>query len=379
MRYKPLLNFLIIGLSSFASSPARAYNEDVHYGATFVLALTLGMKWEQALTVSSANQAVDQSLFTKPTEHAVWKSPTGAKEPSQRNFGPLSLGLSLQDYVFHCFSPEPDTRGERHARVMENLERLEKRADTLIEMSKTSDDAADKSRALVAIGIYLHCQQDSWSHSGYGGNPLGHVYDDLAWKSPDDTSQYPRLTTKALWETAAKLKMFTIRLGRKTTDVSDVELAELFKALTDSDSPDRQTCNRKISEYWLRKIADSHPSVDVPPMARNELAYTYRIKSKVHLFTIDDRGILQQDSPFPEGFVNWKCQLRFQTAFSEIAASYKTTTEHSEGITIVTEWVDPVTLSLLSLPPQRTPSLEVTIFAQPTFSKDNGDYDLFKE
>ena len=31
--------------------------------------------------------------------------------------------------------------------------------------------------ALIAIGIYLPCLQDSWSHSGYGAEPLGHVKD----------------------------------------------------------------------------------------------------------------------------------------------------------------------------------------------------------
>src|SRR5262249_42867832 len=147
-----------------------AYNEDVHYGATFVLALAVGMDWDQARTIASADQEVDQNIFTKPTEYAAVSSPIRPREPIAKIFGPLSLGLSLQDYVFHCFSPVQDVRGQPNAMVIENLGRLEKRANDLIETSKASNDLRDRFRALVAIGIYLHCQQDSWAHSGYGGN-----------------------------------------------------------------------------------------------------------------------------------------------------------------------------------------------------------------
>jgi hypothetical protein len=113
---------------------------------------------------------------------------------------------------------------------------------------------------------------------------------------------------------------------------------------------------------------------------RKELAYTYSIMPQVHKFTADLGGPgLRQDSPLPTGFVNWQCQLLFETVFPEIAAANKHSVQSLATITIVTEWADPVTLSLLRLPRQKAPSLEVTIFAEPTFRKRDQTYDLLSE
>src|ERR1700675_2740533 len=76
---------------------AKAFDEDLHYNVTFVLALSIGFSWDQALTIASADQAVDQNLFTKPTEQVAWRSPPGKKEYAQHNpipLVPLTLGLS---------------------------------------------------------------------------------------------------------------------------------------------------------------------------------------------------------------------------------------------------------------------------------------------
>ena len=108
----PISSSLLLPLLNWPIA-AKAFDEDLHYNITLVLALSVGFSWEQALTIASADQAVDQNLFTKPTEQIAWNSPPGKNEYAQHTpipMVPLTLGLSLQDYYFHCFSPEKDTR-----------------------------------------------------------------------------------------------------------------------------------------------------------------------------------------------------------------------------------------------------------------------------
>jgi hypothetical protein len=367
MRY-PVIASMCIALSALTPRLACAYHQDVHYGATFVLAMAVGMDWEQAHTVASANEAVDQNLFTKPTQYAGLSSPLSPKEPIQHDVGPVSLGLSLQDYVFHCFSPEKDIRGQRSAAVIQNLERLENGANALIDASKASDDSTDRFRALVAVGIYLHCQQDSWSHSGYGGNPLGHIYDDLASKSPDDTWRYPDLTVRALTETVEKLKLFNVRLAGSNANTSVVKFAELFKALTVRplratlpndfiDVPDRLSCHSKIFEYWLGKTVDALS-------LRNGKLYT--IDSEVSYATGGGPSSGPSNLIVIKSSKEKECNLLFKTAFPEIEAAYRMKMDPSNGMGVsITEWVSPVNLSLISLPPQEPIILEVTISASP--------------
>jgi hypothetical protein len=197
---------LVLLLSSLPIA-TKAFDEDLHYNVTFVLALSFGFSWEQALTIASADQAVDQNLFTKPTEQVAWKSPPGKNEHAQHTpipLVPLALGLSLQDYYFHCFSPEKDTRGDPHPLVVRHLEELEKQAADLADLSLKTKEAKDEQSALITLGIYLHCQQDSWSHSGYGADPKGHIDDTRNDISPDDTPRYPKNTTSALHDSIKK-------------------------------------------------------------------------------------------------------------------------------------------------------------------------------
>jgi hypothetical protein len=372
MRSRLLASFLILALANVTVTSARAYNEDLHYYVTFVLAVTLGMEWDQALAVASATQAVDQNLFTKPTEHAAWKSPTGHNDPEQQTLGPLplSLGLSLQDYFFHCFSRERgDTRGQPHATVIEHLNGLEKRAVTLIDEGNTSNDANDKSRALIAIGIYLHCQQDSLSHSGYGGDPMGHVWAEVFSRSPDDTQRYPDNTKKALVQTVEKLRAFVAQLGRNITDVSDAELAVLFRGLSEGpDVPDRPLCNKKIIEYWFRKMADLHP-IDVSASRLHEQSYTYTV-GQWYRETVDrSSGDIKRDIYA----TSLQCLPLLKAIFPEINdAYYKPIRQTLYNITMGSDLAD---LSLLAVPPGKFPSFAVTIFAEPTFRKQPGVYD----
>jgi hypothetical protein len=200
-----------------ANFPAKAYDEDVHYDATFALALALGMSWDEALTVASAAQAIDENRFTEPTLVT----------------GLYYVNLSLQDFAFHCFSPERDKPGERNAKVLDNMEGLAGKAMQRIAESLRTNNAQDKVRALVAIGVYLHCQQDSWSHSGYGATYTGHSFENAIGQSPDHTARNIKLTLNAVNESAAKLKEFILALGIRLRDLPQANIDELGAGLTE--------------------------------------------------------------------------------------------------------------------------------------------------
>jgi len=369
MRFRLLKRFLVLAFSTFAAIPANAYNEDVHYQATFVLAVSLGMTLEQALTIASANQAVDENLFTKPTEQ-VGTSPSGRNEPDQKRilFLPVYIGLSLQDYYFHCFSPEKDIRGQPHVAVSKHLETLETKAMALIDRGRKSDDPKDKSSALIAIGVYLHCLQDSWSHSGYGGNPMGHVRDNLEFNSPDDTHRYPENTKGALVQTVDKLIAFAAMLGRETTGVSNEDISLIFRGLTEAPNIFfRETCNKDILEYWLRKMVDLHPSIDGKLLRRYDMRVISQIEKRTVNIERGDKYELLHDVG---------CSPLFEIVFPEIIAAYKLDIIR---LLNVSESTLAATLSALRLPTKRLPLLEVRIAADPTFRQQPDVYDIFRQ
>ena len=366
---------ITFGLVCTTCATSHAYNEDIHYDATFVLAVALGFGWEQARAVASADQAVDHNLFTKPTEHVAWKSPATKKEVRQLEAFGLSLGLSLQDYVFHCFSPYADRRGERHKLVLDNLHQLETRALTLIEKRNASRETEDEIRALVAVGVYLHCQQDSWSHSGYGDNPLGHAIDNFTGDSPDDPEMYPDITKKALAETVEKLKAFLARLEIPQQHVSNEELARLFEGLTRGPpGPDGRWCHSKMSEYWLKKRIDAHPLLDASRVQSN--VYSFTIGPFVQETTVEDGKFQTRTEDHPNS-KDRRCQLVFEKTFpEEMKAAYKFTNYNFYTTHTFIERFD---LTSLRLPAPRPPLLTVDIFANPGFTKRTNGYDLWQD
>ena len=369
---------ITFGLGCIVYAPAHAYNDDIHYEATFVLAVALGFGWDRSLVVASANQAVDQNVFTKPTEHLAWKSPVAANEVRQLELLGLSMGLSLQDYVFHCFSPNSDRRGERHQLVLDNMDRLEKSALASIEKRNASGRAEDELKALVAIGVYLHCQQDSWSHSGYGGNPLGHTIDNAKQSSPDDTGRYPEITKRALAETLEKLKVFVTQLGIPVENVSNEELAQLFTGLTGGRLTASRSCNSKISEYWLKKRIDAHPSSDTLRVVQSN-TYTFTITSIVTKQGPGKDGRWRSIRSASNVLVDVSCQEIFLEAFPEIKSAHRVTHQVIGTNYIATEWADPVTLAFLRLPSPKPPLLKVDISVSPTFTKEHNGYDPWRD
>jgi hypothetical protein len=235
-------------------------------------------------------------------------------------------------------------------------------------------EPADEQSALIALGIYLHCEQDSWSHSGYGADPLGHTKDNIRGVSPDDTPRYPDNTTGALHDSIKKLKAFATRLDRRLSDVGDAETDVLIKGLlAEPDTANREECNKRIADYWLRKIADAHPSIDVPPSRRAQIAYSYTIGELTRETSDLPRKPLKIDRV---ATLNAACIALFEKAFPEVLSQYDYKRYPMLHITEVSNLAE---LSMLRVPPKRSPLLEVTISVSPTFKKQPDSYDIFEK
>jgi hypothetical protein len=259
----PPFRLLLAVLWSFTLAPSVAYafQRDVHFDATFAIAIAVGFSWDDAGVIASATQGIDENLDTQPSISVI-----EAAKPDRnanRSLSELSLAIAgveahlpMQDYLFHCFSRNRDQRGLRNADVLERLEILQDKAERAIDAALRGS-AANKTRALIDIGVYLHCMQDSWSHSGYGSEPFGHVKDRT---DPDNPSKNPMMARNALHETAERLLGFWQRLrgiAKQELDSRTTEsLATLLNgytsvASTQLSDDSRVQCNRTIVEHWL--------------------------------------------------------------------------------------------------------------------------------
>ena len=61
---KTLLIFLPLLCSVGFAPLSYAYERDIHYSATFAIAVAVGWKWEEAQIIASADQGVDENKLT---------------------------------------------------------------------------------------------------------------------------------------------------------------------------------------------------------------------------------------------------------------------------------------------------------------------------
>ncbi len=283
-RVRTVLSCVVATAGMLASGGAVAFQRDVHFDATFALALVTGWSWSDAGVIASANQGIDENLDTQPSVSVIEAASDPARTASFTSSALRLVGLDthlpMQDYLFHCFSRSPDAKGQRNRDVLDRMAELQTDADRRIDQALLGS-AGDKTRALLAIGIYLHCQQDSWSHSGYGGEPFGHVKDGT---DPDNPSKNPAMAGRALEESVRQLYRFRARMERHTEGTPDVRARALLEALLRGyatqitsrlDDDSRVRCNKRIVEHALfDSQADARAAVggDLHSMVRqNEL------------------------------------------------------------------------------------------------------------
>jgi hypothetical protein len=235
-----------------AVSTAQAYEADIHYSTTYVLARAVGWSEADARIIASANEGVDQNEAT-----------VAALE--MEGFATGSLRQAEKNFRFHCFSATPGEGGRIAADVREVM------AGRFAGVPQHAHDARGNTRRLIALGVALHCQQDAHAHVDFGGscgahpgNCFGHTHqnflDQVAFRllgkhhfNPD----HPAVAGEHLLETLVGTmhELSARRPGGAARHIPERELMTLSNALRASgiELPDdlRMECNRHIAGQWL--------------------------------------------------------------------------------------------------------------------------------
>lgn len=256
---------IAFALSVLVYAPVNAAEEHFHYQITFLVTLAVGWSWEEAHLIASANLAVDENEET-----------IASLEITGRSWLPH---ISPKGLRFHCFSASNDRRASRnHTRnpdVLDNLASLETRAHTAIDQARRSQNPSAISEALIAIGVYLHCQQDSWFHSGFGGRWDGHALANffamlLKRPDPDQAAARPIKTERAVDEMLEKLMRFRRRWGGPLTALSPDDLALLKQLLTHwlttkMTKRERMACDQRLAGQWLHQLLSKKDQLSLAP------------------------------------------------------------------------------------------------------------------
>jgi hypothetical protein len=247
-------------ISLLSMRPAQAYEADIHFSTTYVLARAVGWSKADALTIASANQGVDENQDTV----AALEVDT-APSPSVAGHVKSTLRQAEKNLRFHCFSRTPGQAGRIAADVREVISRH------FAGVPDHDEDLRRKTRRLVALGVGLHCQQDAHSHAGFGGtcgpypgSCYGHTHqtllDQVAFRllgkhyfDPDHPGVSGQWLLEALQGTVRELAAH--RPKGSSHSIRSGELVALSDALRGSglELPDevRRECNRYIAGKWL--------------------------------------------------------------------------------------------------------------------------------
>lgn len=224
-----------------------AFEIDIHYDSTYVLARVAGWSSEQARIIASANQGMDENFTTHAALEFAFSTDANVASPVHQ---------AQKNFTFHCFSkrtPPPQTLNDDVVLSQGTL------------LSKVKSLAG--THRLIALGVALHCVQDSSSHHDYGGtcNGLqgscwGHAFDSIADHTSNRTNpDNPGIKwglLEALNNTLTHLLSDTTKRD-KPISISATDMGELVKALSrDRNNTDdiRQRCNRYRAAAWMRDI-----------------------------------------------------------------------------------------------------------------------------
>jgi hypothetical protein len=241
---------LLLSLQSMTA--ARAYEADIHYSTTYVLARALGWPQADALTIASANQGVDENQDTVAALE-VDTSPASSFHQAEKNLR------------FHCFSKTPGPAGRIAADVLGVI------SNHFAEVPGRDESPGSNARRSIALGTALHCQQDAYSHVGFGGSCgsfpgscYGHSYETFLdqaafgvlkkhYFNPDHPGVSGQWLLQALQGTVRELAVRRPKASARS--IPSDELMALSDALRASglDLPDdvRRDCNRYIAGKWL--------------------------------------------------------------------------------------------------------------------------------
>lgn len=242
----------VVLVSLHAMGTAQAYEADVHYSTTYVLARAVGWSEADARIIASANEGVDRNEATVAALEIEGLA-TGSLRQAEKNFR------------FHCFSATRGDGGQIAADVREVM------SSRFAGIPEHAEDARGHSRKLIALGVALHCQQDAHAHVDFGGscgahpgNCYGHTHqnflDQVAFRllgkhyfNPDHPAVSGEHLLETLEGTARELAAYRPKGEART--IPTRELLALSNALRASglELPDdvRMECNGYIAGQWL--------------------------------------------------------------------------------------------------------------------------------
>ena len=253
--------------------PAEAYEADIHYSTTYVLARAAGWSEYDARIIASANQGVDENQDTVAALE-VDTSPSPSLRQAEKNLR------------FHCFSRTHGQADQISADVRNVI------SDHLAKVPDHDEDPRRNTSRLIALGVALHCQQDAQSHAGFGGSCgsyqgscYGHThrtfFDQAVFRllgkhyfDPDHPGvSGPRLL-EALQGTVAVLAARRPKAVLRSLPTH--ELVALSDALRGSglELPDevRRECNRYIAGKWLFDFFHAGARAQNSPDTKEKLA-----------------------------------------------------------------------------------------------------------
>jgi len=243
-----------------AMTVAQAYEADIHYSTTYVLARAVGWSEADALTIASANQGVDEN---QDTIAALEVETTPG--PSLAGYVTSSLHQAEKNLRFHCFSK---TRGQAEQISADVLEVI---SGHFAGVPDRGEGPERNARRLIALGTALHCQQDAYSHVGFGGSCssysgscYGHTHQTFLdqvvfgllkkhYFNPDHPGVSGQWLLETLQGTASQLAAHRPKDSLRSIPAN--ALVALSAALRGSglELPDevRRDCNRYIAGKWL--------------------------------------------------------------------------------------------------------------------------------
>jgi len=255
---------LLVSLQSM--TVAQAYEGDIHFSATYVLARAAGWPEADALVIASANQGVDENQNTV----AALEMDTTASS-SFAAFDANSFHQAEKNLRFHCFSKHSGQSGRISADVLEVM------SGHFAEVPDRAETPQGHATRLIALGAALHCQQDAYSHVDFGGSCgshsgscYGHTYETFLdqvvfgllnkhYFNPDHPAVSGQQLPEALQQTARELAARRPRASSRS--IPTHALAALSDALRGSglELPDevRRDCNRYLAGKWLFEFLHS--------------------------------------------------------------------------------------------------------------------------
>jgi len=269
---------------------AFAYERDIHYSATLAFAIAEGWSVDEARVIAGAAQGVDENRATIAALEfdVVAREPQIVNGESYYMRGPIHQ--AKKNFFYHCFSEVGDKRSQIEAGVGATSEARRQDAAKVTR----SDVTPPRVDALVAIGVAVHCIQDSYSHNGYGGrcpkldkdkttypgNCYGHTKDSAkdgfarlfggrtnpdhpAVRNINDLASALDATRRYLRD--ARKLMYAAQSGTDLIKPKDFD--QLLKALSNPDTKRlddevRMACNHEVIAAWLYRLLPANGARD---------------------------------------------------------------------------------------------------------------------